>query len=207
MGETEVLLIRHAQSTGNVEGRFGGHSDMALSQDGEAQARRLADYLVDQGGIAAVYASDLLRAQQTAEPIAQRAGVTVQIDAALRERSVGCFTGLTFDDAKQKFPEDFQQLMARRADTCPPGGETALTCQTRASEHLAKILQQHAGERIAIVSHAFTINLLLFWIFGVPLSQMNKVFWRTDNSGIHHLGYNQKGMWTVYALNSRRHLD
>lgn len=206
VAETEVLLIRHAQSTGNVEGRFGGHSDMSLSPEGQLQAVRLAGYVRGQGPVAAIYSSDLVRAQQTAQPIAEQTGAQVVVDVALRERSVGRFTGLTFDEARLQFPEDFARLMARRADSSPPGGETAIVCQTRAAEHLTKILAEHPGQRIVIISHAFTINLLLFWIFKIPFAQLNEIFWRTDNAAIHHLRVNQKGMWTVHALNSRTHL-
>ena len=67
---TRLYLIRHGQSAGNAEGRFGGHGPTPLSELGKEQAEKTAKVLAKEG-ISAIYSSDLLRAVQTAEPLCE----------------------------------------------------------------------------------------------------------------------------------------
>src|ERR671920_988022 len=94
---TRVLLVRHGQSQGNAERRFGGHSPTPLSELGRRQAEATANALAAEG-VTAIYSSDLLRAIQTAEPLARATGLEIRQTAALRERSVGLMEGLTFEE-------------------------------------------------------------------------------------------------------------
>src|SRR5579871_2454219 len=96
MRGTEILLLRHGQSEGNEAGRFGGHGPTPLTARGRAEARAAADALAAEGGLTAIYASDLPRAVETALPICEATGIAMVKTPALRERSVGVFTGLTF---------------------------------------------------------------------------------------------------------------
>src|SRR5205085_8758275 len=95
---TRVLLIRHGQSRGNAEGRFGGHTPTPLSELGRAQAAATAGALAAEN-VTAIYSSDLLRAVQTAEPLARETGLSIEQTDAFRERSVGLMEGLTFEEA------------------------------------------------------------------------------------------------------------
>src|SRR5690242_7529133 len=119
MAATEILLLRHGQSEGNEGGRFGGHGPTPLTALGRAQAEAAAETLATEG-LTAIYASDLPRAVQTAEPVARRTGIAVETTAALRERSVGVFTGLTFAEAEARYPAEFAAMMRRDAGACPP---------------------------------------------------------------------------------------
>ena len=98
METTRILLVRHGQSQGNAERRFGGHSPTPLSELGFKQAEATARALAVEK-VTAVYSSDLLRAVQTAEPLARATGLEVNRTNALRERSVGRMEGLTFEAA------------------------------------------------------------------------------------------------------------
>ena len=95
---THVLLIRHGQSRGNAEGRFGGHTDTPLSARGRRQAEALAKTLAREK-FSAIYSSDLKRAVQTAEPLARVTRAKLITSDAFRERSVGVMEGLTFEEA------------------------------------------------------------------------------------------------------------
>src|SRR4051794_15208466 len=95
---TNLLLVRHGQSEGNAERRFGGHTATPLSMRGHAQAAATAKALASES-ITAIYSSDLKRAIQTATPLAESIGVKVNATEAFRERSVGVMEGLTFEDA------------------------------------------------------------------------------------------------------------
>ncbi|MEO7675092.1 MAG: histidine phosphatase family protein, partial [Pyrinomonadaceae bacterium] len=109
---TRLYLVRHGQSAGNAEGRFGGHGPTPLSDLGRTQADCTAEMLAKEG-VSAIYASDLLRAVQTAEPLAELINVPVNRTSAFRERHVGVLEGLTFDESKEKFPQDYYALVNR----------------------------------------------------------------------------------------------
>src|SRR5678815_2346962 len=176
MSAVEILLLRHAQSQGNEEGRFGGHGPTPLTAHGRVQAEATAGALAREGGLVALLSSDLVRAVQTAQYVAQATGVDVATTPELRERSVGIFTGLTFAEAADRHPEAYAAMMRRDPNGCPPEGETQWQCASRAAACFDRALSRNAEGRIVFVSHAFTINLLLRRLFGVTDSQ----FFQTD---------------------------
>ena len=112
MEVTRLYLIRHGQSAGNAEGRFGGHSATPLSKLGKQQAELTAKALAKER-VTAIYSSDLLRAVQTAEPLARALNLKINATDTFRERHVGVLEGLTFDEAKKEFPEDYYALVNR----------------------------------------------------------------------------------------------
>src|SRR5262245_13840630 len=136
---TALVLCRHGESAGNVEQRFGGHGATPLTERGRSQARALGRALAETG-IDAVYTSDLPRARETAELIGSETGIAPELAPALRERSVGDLTDLTFAEAEARFPEAFRALMNRERDACPPGGETYRACQLRVVALLDRVL-------------------------------------------------------------------
>ena len=82
---TRLYLVRHGQSAGNAEGRFGGHGTTPLSPLGVEQAEKTAKILAKEG-INVIYSSDLFRAVQTAEPLAKLTGLTIKTSDAFRVR-------------------------------------------------------------------------------------------------------------------------
>ncbi len=112
MSSTHVVIIRHGQSQGNAEGRFGGHTDTPLSPRGRKQAQATAKALASEK-FDAIYSSDLPRAIETASPLGKLTGVPLETTDALRERSVGVMEGLTFEEAAEQHPEQYQALLRR----------------------------------------------------------------------------------------------
>jgi 2,3-bisphosphoglycerate-dependent phosphoglycerate mutase len=155
-------------------------------------------------GLTAIFTSDLPRATQTAEPIVAATGIAMRATSALRERSVGVLTGMTFADAELQYPEVFAALMRRDPDACPPEGETSHDCLLRAGQFFDSTVERFAGGRTLFVSHAFTLNLLLRRLLG--LAQSPSVFFRSDNCALHRLKRTATGFWNVEALNDKRHL-
>ena len=120
---TYVLLIRHGQSQGNAERRFGGHTATPLSLRGRKQASATAEALKNDS-ITAIYSSDLARAVETARPLATLTRLTINTTEAFRERSVGVMEGLTFEDAAQQHPEQYAALLRRDFEHVLTGGES-----------------------------------------------------------------------------------
>lgn len=206
MGPTTIILCRHGESEGNRDARFGGHSPTPLTELGRHQAlstgRRLAQWGVD-----ALYSSDLPRAQQTAELISEAlGGLKPESTPALRERSVGIFTGLSFDEARAQYPNEYEALLRREPDSCPPGGETYLQCRARASSFVDHVLASHAGQRVVLVSHHLTLYQLVLHILGVENQANPRFYVRIDNCALHRFERYPDGVWQVLAFNDAAHL-
>jgi probable phosphoglycerate mutase len=202
MTAAEILLLRHGQSEGNEEGRFGGHGPTPLTRRGRLQSEATARALAREGGLGAIYSSDLVRAVQTAQVIAEATDVTISTTTELRERSVGVLTGLTFAEAELRHPDAFAALMRRDGNACPPEGETHAQCAARAGLCFDRVVERHPSGRTLLVSHAFTINLILRRLLRLGDSE----FFQTDNCALHRLKRRRDGGWTVIALNDRAHL-
>ena len=206
MSSTHVVLIRHGQSRGNAEGRFGGHTDTPLSTRGRKQAVATARALSSEK-FDAIYASDLPRAVETATPLAEHVGVPVEPTDALRERSVGVMEGLTFEEAAELHPEQYQALLRRDFDHVILGGESYRQMLDRASRKLDEAIEQHRGGRIAIFTHTGTICILILHLMGALDSPELKPVWiATSNCGVARFELREDGFVRVLSINDTRHL-
>jgi 2,3-bisphosphoglycerate-dependent phosphoglycerate mutase len=203
---TYLYLIRHGQSAGNAEGRFGGHGPTPLSELGRQQAEKTAKLLAKEG-ISAIYCSDLLRAVQTAEPLAEMVGLPINTSPAFRERHVGVLEGLTFDESKERFPRDYYALINRNVNHVITDGESYKQLLRRITDELSKILQQHQRQRIAIFSHTGAICFLTLHLMGAIHRGMKTTPWIiTSNCGINRFELRGPRNIRVLALNDTRHL-
>lgn len=136
--------------------RLQGHLDIPLNEHGERQAAALGAWLRDEP-LDAIVASDLQRAAQTAQAIAQCQGLSVQIDAGLRERCYGAFEGLKYSEISQHYPAAYAAWQAREIDfVFPPGeriGESTRQFQARAVTSILRHAQRYRGQKIAMVAH------------------------------------------------------
>lgn len=206
MEVTRLYLVRHGQSAGNVEGRFGGHSPTPLSELGKKQAEMTAQALSKER-IRAIYSSDLLRAVQTAEPLAKILNLEINATEVFRERHVGVLEGLTFDEARKEFPNDYYALVNRNLKHVITKGESYSQLLERTTDVLHEIIQRHRGERIAIFSHTGTICFLTLYILGAIHSETKQTPWLvTSNCGINRFEFRGRSNVRVLAINDTRHL-
>ena len=206
METTHILLIRHGESRGNAERRFGGHSPTPLSELGRAQAEATGRALAREG-VTAVYSSDLLRAVQTAEPLARETGLEVVRTDAFRERSVGRMEGLTFEEAARRFPEEYAALLRRDFDHVLLGGESYRQLLDRAARRLDAAVERHRGTNVAVFSHTGTICILALHLMGaLDAPELRPVWISTANCGVTRIEINHGGLLRVVAVNDTRHL-
>jgi broad specificity phosphatase PhoE len=206
MLSTHVVIIRHGQSEGNAEGRFGGHTDTPLSPRGRRQAQATARALASEK-FAAIYSSDLPRAIETATPLARLTRAPLETTEALRERSVGVMEGLTFEEAAEQHPEQYQALLRRDFEHVLLGGESYRQTLDRASRKLDEAIEQHKGGRIAIFAHTGTICILILHLMGaLDAPDLKPVWIATANCGIARLDLRDDGFVRVLAINDTRHL-
>ncbi len=203
---TKLFLIRHGQSAGNAEGRFGGHGPTPLSDLGRRQAEATADAL-SREGITAVFSSDLDRAVQTAEPLGSRLNLPVYTTRAFRERHVGVLEGLTFDESKSHHPDDYYALVNRNIQHVIAGGESYRQLLKRATAELWEILRNHQGQRIAIFSHTGAICFMTLHLMGAIHRSTKQTPWLvTSNCGVNRFEVRGRNNVRVLALNDTRHL-
>ena len=203
---THVVLIRHGQSLGNAEGRFGGHTDTPLSPRGRKQAEATARALASEK-FGAIYSSDLPRAIETATPLANLTGAPLETTEALRERSVGVMEGLTFEEAAEQHPEQYQALLRRDFEHVLLGGESYRQMLDRASRKLDEVIEQNRGGRIAVFTHTGTICILILHLMGaLDAPELKPVWIATANCGIARFDLRTDGFVRVLVINDTRHL-
>lgn len=206
MSVTRLYLIRHGQSAGNAEGRFGGHGPTPLSDLGVQQAEATAKQLAKEG-VTAIYSSDLHRAVQTAEPLSRLAGIPVMSRSAFRERNVGVLEGLTFDESRETFPQDYYALVNRNVHHVITNGESYRHLLRRSTGELWDILRNHVGERVAIYSHTGAICFLTLHLMGAIRRDTKQTPWIvTSNCGINRFEIRGRNNVRILALNDTRHL-
>ncbi|MEP6635936.1 MAG: histidine phosphatase family protein [Acidobacteriota bacterium] len=203
---THILLVRHGQSLGNAEGRFGGHTDTPLSPLGRKQSEATAQALAAER-VDAVYSSDLARSTETAAPLAKLIGLKVNPTDAFRERSVGVMEGLTFAEAAAKYPEQYAALLRRDFEHVLAGGESYRQTLDRAARKLDEILVQHKGGRVVVFTHTGTICILALHIMGALDSPRLKAVWiHSSNCGVSRFDLRDDDYVRVAKVNDTQHL-
>ena len=203
---TQIFLVRHGQSRGNAEGRFGGHTDTPLSARGRKQAQAAAHALAAEK-LTAIYASDLARSVETAEPLAKLTGLKVIKAMEFRERSVGVMEGLTFEEAAEQHPEQYAALLQRDFEHVLLGGESYRQTLDRAARKLDEVVAKHRGGRIAVFTHTGTICILALHIMGaLDAPELKPVWIHSMNCGISRFDLRDDGFVRVAAINDTRHL-
>ncbi|HTH47606.1 MAG TPA: histidine phosphatase family protein [Candidatus Limnocylindria bacterium] len=162
---TRVFLIRHGATPLVAEDRFAGETNVALSDLGREQARRVGRRLAGVP-LGAVYASPMDRTVATAKAIADPHGLTVHTRDGLREISHGRWEQLTRKEVEAKFGDEYACWEEDPFTFAPVGGETGLTVVARALPVLREIVTAHPEEQVAIISHKATIRLLLCVLLG-----------------------------------------
>ncbi|HZE90270.1 MAG TPA: histidine phosphatase family protein [Rhizobacter sp.] len=200
---TRVFAIRHGETAWNVGARIQGHLDIPLNDTGRWQAERLAAVLAEEA-IDAVYASDLLRASQTAEAVARAAQAPLVTDAGLRERGFGVFEGLMFADIKARWPDDAQRWSQREPDFAPHGGGESLTVfYARCVGAATRLVAAHPGQTVALVAHGGVMDCLYRAATRVDLRAPRS--WQLSNAAINRLLYTPQG-FTLVGWNDTGHL-
>jgi broad specificity phosphatase PhoE/ribonuclease HI len=157
---TRLLLLRHGQTEFSVQRRYSGRGNPALTDLGRRQADAAAKYIAERGGIAAVITSPLQRAYDTAAVAAKALGVDVAIDDDLIETDFGDWEGLTFAEAAERDPELHRRWL-RDTSVVPPRGESFDSVNERVRRARDRIIAEHDGTTVLVVSHVTPIKTLL----------------------------------------------
>ncbi len=159
MEKIRLCLVRHGETAWNAETRIQGQLDVPLNATGVAQARAVANALASEH-FDAIYASDLLRARETAQAVAHRLHLPVVFDIRLRERHFGRFQELTYAQARELHGADYARFEQREPDWPLPGGESLSAMAERVTAAVDDIVARHRGEQVLVVSHGGVLDIL-----------------------------------------------
>lgn len=162
---SRVFLIRHGATQLSAEDRFAGSVDVLLSDEGREQARCLGERLAGEP-IAAVYTSPMKRTIATAELVARPHGVALETVGDFREIDHGRWEGRSRAEVERDFGTEYQRWENDPYTFAPDGGESGLQVTARALPALLRLVERHANDTFAVISHKATIRLLLSSILG-----------------------------------------
>lgn len=204
MQATRILAIRHGETAWNVDTRIQGHLDIALNETGLRQAQRLARALAARDPIAAIYSSDLQRAHQTAQAIAEATGAPLQTHVGLRERGFGVFEGKTYVEIESTWPQESERWRLRHPDWAPQGGESLLQVRERVLHTLHALASRHPGEQIVLVAHGGVMDQLYRAATGQDLQAPRT--WQLGNTAVNRLLWTPEGL-SLVGWSDTSHLD
>jgi broad specificity phosphatase PhoE/ribonuclease HI len=158
---TRLLLLRHGQTEFSTQRRYSGRGNPALTDVGRRQAESAAQFLAAKGGIDAVVTSPLQRAYDTAATAAKALGLDLAVDHDLIETDFGAWEGLTFGEAGERDPEKHRRWLRDTSIAPPDGGESFDSVAERVRRAQARIINEHTGQNVLVVSHVTPIKTLL----------------------------------------------
>ena len=202
MEVTRLIAVRHGETAWNAELRLQGHLDIALNETGLWQARQTARALAHEA-VSMVYASDLARAWQTAQAIAQPHGVAVAPEPGLRERSFGHFEGRTHAEIEVDHPDDARRWRMREPDFAPAGGESLVDFRRRVTDVAARLAARHVGGLVVMVAHGGVMDVLYRSATGQELQAPRT--WALANAAINRLLWTPQG-FTLVGWGDTAHL-
>jgi len=204
MEATRIIAVRHGETAWNLDARIQGQLDVGLNDTGRWQARRVGEALAGEK-ISAVYSSDLGRAHQTAQSIAEVTGVAVVPEEGLRERSFGLFEGKTFDEIHETWPDHAHNWRKRIPEWEPPeGGESLIQLRERVTRTLRALAARHPGEQIVVVAHGGVLDAIYRVATGQEVNSPRT--WELPNGAINRLLWTPEG-FTLVGWSDIQHLD
>lgn len=189
---TTIGWVRHGITDWNVARRAQGQTDVPLNDTGRAQARALAERFKNEEWDA-VYASDLLRAKETAETIANALNIPLHVDERLREMACGKMEGTTEDERIRMWGEDWREMEL--------GVEPDESMIMRGEAVVREICLHYPEQRVLVVSHGALISTLLPAL--IPNMQEREHLHNTSVTLVRQLNE----AWVCDLYNCRRHLD
>lgn len=200
---TTLIYVRHGEAEGNVNRNFHGFYNSSLMSNGREQIKRAAVRL-SQTHIDAIYSSDLSRAYETAQAIAEGRNIPIQIDERFREINGGEWEDVPWDDLPVKFSESYHDWLYEPYKLQMPGGESMADFSSRLITASVDAAEKHPSQTVCIATHGTAIRVLLCYFSGWTLEHLNNVPW-CDNASITTVEY-ENGHFTVRSEGDNEHL-
>ncbi len=198
-----LLLLRHGETAWNRERRYQGWTDTPLSAEGLLQAEAAARELKEHT-FAAVYASPLQRARDTAAAIAAPHDLPVETDPAFKELGFGQWEGLTLDEARARDAAVYDGWANTPHLVSPPEGESLVQARLRVLAGLERLRAGHPDKVVCLVAHGIPVRILILEALGLGLDRIWSL--HSAPTGISELEFRDD--WTaLHRMNTLVHLD
>ena len=181
MGKCRIVLVRHGQSEGNFVRAFLGHTDLPLTELGHRQAEATAKY-VERYNIDMLYASDLKRAWQTAEHIAEHNQLSIIADQKLREIYAGEWEGRYVEDLAKEFSDDYSVWLNDIGNSRCTAGESFRGLYSRIICEVQRIAELNEGLTVCIATHATPIRCVRLKTHGYDFDRAKELGWTCNAS-------------------------
>jgi probable phosphoglycerate mutase len=178
--------------------RIAGRLPVELSDLGRHQVARLVEHVANLP-IRAVYSSPVRRAHDTALPVAQRLGLSIEISDALAEIDYGDWTGKSLDELRPL--EAWKQWNAFRSGAAVPGGETMLQIQARVIAEMNRLRHKHPDQLVALFSHGDVIRAALAYWLGSPLDLFHRI--EISLASVSVVAIGDYGPWVLCVNNTQ----
>jgi broad specificity phosphatase PhoE len=201
---TRFLLVRHAQTDFNRDGRFRGWADVPLNEIGRSEAGAAARRIEAGYHPAAIYCGPLQRTRSTAEAIADLLDQEIRLEQDLIDLNFGTFAGLSHTEAERKYPQIYRAWRTTPETVRFPEGESLADVRSRTGRVVAGLAQRHPDEQIVLVSHMDVIRVLLCNWLGLPLGHIGAFQIHTASLSVVDVG---PGEFSILTLNDTHHLQ
>ena len=172
---TNLVLVRHGETTWHADNRYAGSTDIGLTSHGYEQAELLAGW-ARTARLDAIWVSPLSRTLETAAPPARATGLTLRIDDRLRELDFGQAEGRSHAEMERLFPDAMAAFRDNPVAHHLPGGEDPRDAAERAVACFEEIARDYPNGRVLVVMHTTLIRLTLCQLIGLPLEAYRSVF-------------------------------
>ena len=212
-----LILIRHGESTANAEGRWQGRADFPLSEEGRSQAGRLRSRLErEEYSPTHIYTSPLKRVDETAQIASSCWDVPIESWDDLMEHDVGAFSGLTWAELEERFPETLREFKETLNLDIVEGAETHQEIMARAGRVVDRLISEHDNrDRVLVFSHGGILTRVIARLLGT-----NRLWGLSiRNTGLFEFGIDVEkwhldgktrtnvDLWHISRFNDARHLD
>jgi len=195
-----LTIVRHGQTSANVDGVWHGSTNTALTDHGRRQAAAVGAHIeANYQPIAHVYASPLDRAHQTAQAIATPLGLTPILDDELVEFDLGDWEGMKFKELTEG--KRLFQNMSADPHFAPHGGESPKQVGDRLAGALTRLAAAHPGKRIVVVSHGAALTIALGLLLDNHYAEWNRMM---KNCAISELALAPRA--DLLSFNQQEHL-
>ena len=202
MKDTVLILIRHGETLWNTQLRMQGSLDSDLTPKGETQIKALGEWMKEVP-FDYLYCSDTPRAHKTAEAIRKFTGHNLNFDKRLREKNLGVFEGLTSEEARERYPETFQQFKTAGASYVIDQGESTQQLLERSLDAIEEIRDRPPHKVAVVVTPGGVVRVLMTHVLGIPLDAPTQFL--IGNTGIFRLVWREK--WIVAEMGAVPHLE
>ncbi|MDR0396817.1 MAG: histidine phosphatase family protein [Oscillospiraceae bacterium] len=178
-----IYVVRHGETEHNRQGRFTGSIDAPLNESGRLQAATLARRMFETVRLDAIVSSPMLRALETARAAADAYHLPIETADEFVERNMGVYEGLTVEECRERYPDQFARKPTFKWDDAPEGGETLRQIDARVSRGLDRVLSAHPDKEVMIVCHGVVVMIIGMRLCGLSLDEMRG--FRTENCGLY----------------------